>query len=196
MNTLTHIHSVLSLRETDLWLIAKMIQPHLSNQDRDDYLERFTEGLNDMNTLRRRLTWYILEMENNLLALDISLTSPSPTPTSYEKDFLYIHQRLVSYQALAEKLMNIINGHVNLMETEKAISDSNSLSRLTILGFFFIPMGFVSALFSMGGDYAVGGNRFWIFWVVAVVVVGGCCSVGFWKYWKIRWERRRKEKRH
>jgi len=77
--------------------------------------------------------------------------------------------------------MGVVTNHVNLMETEKTISDSKSLRRLTILGFFFIPIGSAASLFSIGGDYVVGEDRFWVFWVTAVLVVAVAGVVGFWK---------------
>jgi hypothetical protein len=165
-----------------------MLPKHLSDDNRDRHLRDFTQELNTQNTLRRRLAWYVSEMEANLLSLGISPINPSPSPASHENDFLLLHHKLLTYQSWAEKLMDVINNHVNLMETEKTISDSKSLSRLTILGFFFVPVSFLASFFSMGGDFAVGQSRFWIFWVAAVVVVGVSCAAGFWKYWGIKWE--------
>jgi Mg2+ and Co2+ transporter CorA len=128
-------------------------------------------------------------MEQNICVLGFDSQSPVTTATSpgHEKNFLVIHKRLVIYQAWAEKLMGFITSHVNLMETEKSISDSKSSGRLTILGFVFLPISFVATFFSMGGDFAVGERMFWVFWVVAAVVTAVDCAVGFGKYWERKW---------
>lgn len=75
------------------------------------------------------------------------------------------------------------------METEKSITDSKSLSRLTILGFVFVPVSFVCSFFSMGGDFAVGENKFWVFWVVVLPLTLVIVVAAFWKWW---WRRLRK----
>jgi hypothetical protein len=182
MNTLEHIHATLSESETLLWDLERMIEPHLSDAKKEMYMGRFTRALNEVNTLRRRLGWYVTEMEQNICALSFGSHL-----SDHEKNFLAIQKRLLNYQAWAEKLMGVITSHVNLMETEKSISDSKSLGRLTILGFVFLPVSFVATFFSMGGDFAVGERKFWVFWVVAAVVTAVVCGVGFGKYWEMKW---------
>jgi Mg2+ and Co2+ transporter CorA len=79
--------------------------------------------------------------------------------------------------------MNVLTTHVNLMETEKSIADSKSLSRLTVLGFIFVPVSFVATLFSMGGDFAVGQSRFWIYFAVTVPLTVVILLMTFGKWW-------------
>ncbi|KAH7411531.1 hypothetical protein BKA64DRAFT_663642 [Cadophora sp. MPI-SDFR-AT-0126] len=195
MNTLEHVHTILSELETMLWEIERMIAPHLSDVEKERYMARFTGALNEVNTLRRRMNWYVSEMENNLYSLGIDpSSSPTPASKAHEKNFLALHRKLVNYQSWAEKLMGVITSHVNLMETEKSISDSKSLSRLTVLGFFFVPISFVATFFSMGGDFGVGEKRFWVFWCVAVPVTVAALVVGFGRIWMRRleeWRERR-----
>jgi Mg2+ and Co2+ transporter CorA len=171
MNTLEHIHATLSESETLLWDLERMIEPHLSDAKKELYMGRFTRALNEVNTLRRRLGWYVTEMEQNLYSLGFDSHS-----SDHGKNFLAIQKRLLNYQAWAEKLMGVITSHVNLMETEKSI-----------LGFVFLPVSFVATFFSMGGDFAVGERRFWVFWIVAAVVAIVVCGVGFGKYWEMKW---------
>lgn len=182
MNTMEYLHAVLSELETKLWKIEHMISPTLTDAQKDKYLLEFTIALNEVNTLRRRVTWYIAEMKTNLEALGISPDIASSTSTS-DQDFLALHARLLNYQSWAEKLMNVLTTHVNLMETEKSISDSKSLSRLTVLGFIFVPVSFVATLFSMGGDFAVGQSRFWIYFAVTVPLTVVILLMTFRKWW-------------
>jgi Mg2+ and Co2+ transporter CorA len=189
MNTLDHLHAIHSELETMLWEIERMIAPYLSDADKERYMRRFTGALNEVNTLRRRTGWYVMEMENNLYALGIDpSSSASPKALDHEKNFLALYRKLVNYQSWAEKLMGVILSHVNLMETEKSISDSKSLSRLTVLGFFFVPISFVATFFSMGGDFGVGERRFWIFWAVAVPLMLVSLAVRFGKWWVLKWK--------
>jgi hypothetical protein len=186
MNTMEYIQAVLSEAETKLWHIERMIAPDLKDSEKDLYLRDFTTGLNEINTIRRRLNWYVAEMKVNCEVLGINLDFPS-SDVKRDRDFVAIYNRLLNYQSWAEKLMSVITTHVSLMETEKSISDSKSLARLTVLGFFFVPVSFVATFFSMGGDYAVGQSRFWIYFIVAVPLTLMVFAVAFGK-WRVWWD--------
>lgn len=194
MNTIEHLHATLSELETMLWEIERMIAPHLTDLQKERYMARFSSALNEVNTLRRRLGWYVGEMENNLYSLGIEPGSESGL-SDYERNFKALYRKLERYQGWAERLMGVITSHVNLMETEKSISDSKSLSRLTVLGFFFVPISFVATFFSMGGEYAVGEGRFWVFWVVALPLTAIILVGGFGKWWLLRWREWKEERR-
>jgi hypothetical protein len=192
MNTLEHISSLLSELEKTLWNIEGQISPNPSDKDKERYMRQFTISLHEVNTMRRRLGWYVPEMEANLSVLGISPSSTIPsragsqgaeTSFGYEQNFLAIYNKLQAFQRWSETLRSVITGHVNLMETEKSISDSKSLSRLTILGFIFVPVSFVCSFFSMGGDFALGQNKFWIYFVVVVPLTLLILGFGFWKWW-------------
>jgi Mg2+ and Co2+ transporter CorA len=184
MNTNEYIQATLSELETKLWEIEQMISPELSDAEKDLYLRDFTIALNEVNTMRRRLNWFLAEMKVNCEGLG---TSPDPLPDGSKQngDFLAIYNRLVTFQNWAEKLMNVITTLVNLMETEKSLADSKSLARLTVLGFFFIPLSFIATIFSMGGDFLVGQSKFWVYFAVSVplTLLVFVVAFGRWRVW-------------
>ena len=53
-----------------------------------------------------------------------------------------------------------------------ALRDSQSVSKLTRMGILFLPASCIAGLMSMGGAYLPGESRFWVYWVIAVPVVG------------------------
>jgi hypothetical protein len=192
-NTLEHLYTLLSRLETDLWAIEPMVAPHLSSKQKDDYMAYFTQALNEVNTIRRRLNWYVLEMEDNLYAMGID---PAETAqTDVDKDFLAVYRRLGMYRDWSKTVMEVITNHVNLMETEKSITDSKYLGRLTVLGFIFVPMSFVATFFSMAGDYAVGQGKFWVFFAVAFPLLALILATAFGRWCWIKFELWRKQKR-
>lgn len=197
MNTLEHIYKTLSALETMLWSIEHMMSPYLSNKNKDRYMRDFTIALNENNTVRRRLNWYISEMETNMLALGIPLSSSTEINLSdHEKNFRLIYDKLRKYQSWSEKLLDIVTAQLDFMETQKSIADSNSLSRLTILGFIFVPVSFVCSLFSMGGDFAVGESRFWIYFAVTIPLTFAVLLSGFWKFWSRKLSQRKDHTRY
>lgn len=183
MNTNEYIQAILSELETKLWEIERMISPELSHAEKDSYMDDFTIALNEVNTMRRRLTWFINEMKVNCEALGTSADLPDRSKQS--GDFVAIYDRLVSYQNWAERLMNVITTSVNLMEMEKSLADSKSLARLTVLGFFFIPLSFIGTIFSMGGEFLVGQSKFWIYFAVSVPLNFSVFALAFgkWRKW-------------
>jgi Mg2+ and Co2+ transporter CorA len=185
MNAIEYIQAILSELETKLWQIEHMIAPELSHAEKDLYMRDFSTALNEVNTMRRRLNWYVAEMKANCEVLG---TSPDFLSDDLKRngDFVAIYHRLVNYQNWAEKLMNVITTQVNLMETKKSIADSKSLARLTILGFFFIPLSFVATFFSMGGDFSVGQSKFWVYFAVSVPLTLLVYVVAFGK-WRVWW---------
>jgi Mg2+ and Co2+ transporter CorA len=185
MNTNEYIQAILSELETKLWEIEQMISPKLSDTEKDLYLRDFTIALNEVNTMRPRLNWFLAEMKVNCESLG---TSPDTLPDGSKQNgnFVAIYNRLVTFQNWAEKLMNVITTLANLMETEKSLADSKSLARLTVLGFFFIPLSFIATIFSMGGDFLAGQSKFWVYFVVSVPLTLLVFVVAFGK-WRVWW---------
>lgn len=178
-----YIQAVLSELEAKLWHVECMIAPGLKDAEKNQYMRDFSAALNEVNTMRRRLNWYASEMKLNCEAL----RSPNFAldDIQRDRDFVAIYNRLVSYQNWADRLMSVITTHVSLMETEKSISDSKSLARLTVLGFFFVPASFVATFFSMGGKFSVGQPKFWIYFAVAIPVtfIAFIAAFGTWRVW-------------
>lgn len=61
-----------------------------------------------------------------------------PDRRADDRDFIVIRERFLTYRLWSEKLLDITSTYLALMETEKSISDSKALSRLTILGSLFV----------------------------------------------------------
>ena len=187
-STLERQHTILSESETLLLhSLEPMVSPGLTDEMKNYYMGKAIEVLNQVNTLRRRSSWYVPEMKLNLEALAVSPDYPNSSRKEGDRDFLAVYNRLLSHQSWAEKLMTLITTHVNLMETEKSISDSKSLQRLTILGFFFVPVSFVCSFFSMNGAFAVGESKLWVYFAVTVPLTLTILWLAFRKQWWRWW---------
>lgn len=193
-NIMEQHRTALSYLETKLWSMERMIDPQLTDAKKNEFLGVFTVVLNEINKIRRRTNWYAQEMKTNLEILGLPAAANSPTIINQsapprrrreevDRDFLAIYERLLDQRAWAEKLLDITSTHLTLMETEKSISDSKSLSRLTILGFFFVPVSFVCSFFSMNGDFAVGESKFWVYFAVTVPLTVAILVVVFASWW-------------
>lgn len=59
---------------------------------------------------------------------------------------------------------------VSVRESIVANTQARQVGYLTSLATLFIPLSFVAAVFSMGGDFAAGQKRFYVFWAISVPI--------------------------
>lgn len=184
-STLRRYYFDLSQHETKLWVMQRMIDPNLTDTEKNQYLGDFIGVMNEINKIRRRMNWFSHEMTTNLEVLDLVTDHPYRIPDhrAEDRDFIVIRDKFLSYRKWSEKLLDITSAHLALMETEKSISDSKALSRLTILGSLFIPVSFVCSFFSMNGDFAVGATKFWVYFAVTLPLVVAILVIVFGRWW-------------
>jgi hypothetical protein len=89
-----------------------------------------------------------------------------------EKDIVAEFERLKNeFRAFKERInrnLALFNSSISIEESKKAIKESESVSLLTKLAFVFIPLSFIASLFSIQGNMAPGGNKFWLYWVISI----------------------------
>lgn len=101
---------------------------------------------------------------------------------AWAANFQYIRQELVACPAAYEALtggMSALSGIVTSKqaveetrlskeETQRALREAKSTTKLNVLTITLAPMAMTSSLFSMTGEYAPGGQRFWVYFVWAL----------------------------
>lgn len=75
-STLKRYYSDLSQHETKLWVMQRMIDPNLTDTEKNQYLGDFIGVLNEINKIRRRMNWFSREMTTNLEVLDLITEHP------------------------------------------------------------------------------------------------------------------------
>lgn len=61
---------------------------------------------------------------------------------------------------------------LSLETYNQSASEAKSIKSLTILGIAFIPLAYVSSLFSISGPYAPGNGKFWLYIAVSLPLTG------------------------
>ncbi|KAJ5692134.1 hypothetical protein N7462_001557 [Penicillium macrosclerotiorum] len=82
-------------------------------------------------------------------------------------------------QMLKVKTDNILQAYMQAVSIRESVTSNKQalhVGYLTSLATVFIPISFVAAIFSMGGDFAAGESRFWVYWTIAIPVL----AVGCW----------------
>ncbi|KAM7187103.1 hypothetical protein V8F33_011437 [Rhypophila sp. PSN 637] len=129
------------------------------------FAEWILERLADWST---SLAFYMMDVEANMLALGIDPDNESSHGQVGKKEaqqWRYIRHTLGVYRDLYRQTADSYTQVTALREAQQ-------VGKLTRLGVLFLPAGFVAGLLSMGGDFLPGQSQFWVFWAVALPVVG------------------------
>ncbi|MCJ1335963.1 hypothetical protein MMC09_001237 [Bachmanniomyces sp. S44760] len=75
------------------------------------------------------------------------------------QDYEHIAAEVDIYSHSLEVKVPIITSLIQIVESQRALVETGNISRLTYLALLFVPLSFVSGLFSMNANIAPGGER-------------------------------------
>lgn len=91
-------------------------------------------------------------------------------------DINHLEDQIGQHAQSLEALNPIMTSLVQLIDSHKSISQSEDIKRLTYIAIAFIPLSYITGIFSMSDQYSPGGESFWVYWVtalpVAVLIMG------------------------
>ncbi|CAH0044545.1 unnamed protein product [Clonostachys solani] len=76
-------------------------------------------------------------------------------------DIQYIQKQLDDYSRSLEQMLAVATSMVQLLDSRRSILEAVSVRRLTYIALVFVPLSWVSSLFSMSDTYLPGHGRFW-----------------------------------
>lgn len=86
------------------------------------------------------------------------------------EDYECVRSSLIDHAKQLENVASLVGSYLHLAESRRAFSEAKNISRLTVLALFFVPLGYVSSLFSMNEAVAPGGHFFWVYFLIAIPV--------------------------
>ena len=86
-------------------------------------------------------------------------------------DFVYIHKKLCALTKRCQRLSLSLTNVISVIQSRQASEEAHSLKILTLLGMLFVPLTFLSGIFSMSGDFLPGQSRFWVYIVVSIPAI-------------------------
>jgi len=136
-------------------------------------LEGLERDLRGLQGWRRRVDDSIFKI-HTLIHITQSLRSDPSYSDEWEsiiEDSYYIASRIGLYGRRFEAMVPILTGLIQISESRISFAETKNISRLTYMALVFVPLTFVSSLFSMTGDLAPGKKLFWIYFLVSVPLV-------------------------
>jgi hypothetical protein len=88
------------------------------------------------------------------------------------EDYEVISSNIQAAGARLENMLPVVTSLVQIIDARQSFAETANISRLTILALVFVPLTFVSSLFSMNADNLPGSSHFWVYFVVAIPVTG------------------------
>jgi hypothetical protein len=86
------------------------------------------------------------------------------------EDYEVINNNIQSAGARLENMLPVVTSLVQIIDARQSFAETANISRLTILALVFVPLTFVSSLFSMNSENLPGSSHFWVYFVVAIPV--------------------------
>jgi Mg2+ and Co2+ transporter CorA len=136
-------------------------------------LEGLERDLRSLQSWRRRVDDSIVKI-HTLIRTAQSLRSDPSFSDEWEsiiEDSSYIASRIGLYGRRFEAMVPVFTGLIQISESRLSFAETKNISRLTYMALVFVPLTFVSSLFSMTGDLAPGKRQFWIYFLVAAPLV-------------------------
>ncbi|KAF5557185.1 hypothetical protein FPHYL_7774 [Fusarium phyllophilum] len=87
------------------------------------------------------------------------------------KDINSLRDQLHDYSQSLEQMVMVATSLVQLLDSRRSILEAINTKRLTFLALVFVPLAWVSSLFSMSDSYSPGHDLFWVYFATALPVL-------------------------
>ncbi|KAI9690068.1 MAG: hypothetical protein M1820_010046 [Bogoriella megaspora] len=89
---------------------------------------------------------------------------------SIREDYEYLSTNMDESGRRLENMLPVVTSLVQIVDSQRSFAETANISRLTVLALIFVPLSFISSLFSMNDVNRPGGPYFWVYFVVAIPV--------------------------
>jgi hypothetical protein len=138
-------------------------------------LERFDRDLRELQSWRRRTMISQGKIKSILRFLSPKHRGVTKVEMDLEhlsEDFEYIEGNIDAVGRRLESMLPVVMSFVQITDARRSFAETADISRLTVLALIFVPLTFVSSLFSMNTDNLPGRGDFWVYFAVAIPLTG------------------------
>ena len=136
-------------------------------------LDRIQSALTSASSWPRRVASSIVSIRQSIYFIK-QHSRPEDTSSSWgalQDDYEYLATSLGQHGKQLQAAVLSITAFLQLLESRHASLETKHVSRLTVLALTFVPLSFVSSLFSMNEVFSPGGPLFWLYFAVATPVL-------------------------
>lgn len=154
--------------ETLVNVVAKEFEYTIPNApDAYQEMERLNINLNALQSWLRRRRATQIKIQSVIDLIKNEKRDAEPWHSLLE-DYKHLYLSVEHYGKRLEGMLPMVASFVQMIDTRRSFVETANISRLTYLAVIFIPLSFVTGVFSMNPDIAPGGAHFWIYFVIAL----------------------------
>jgi Mg2+ and Co2+ transporter CorA len=137
-----------------------------------DELEKLNSDMRALQRWRRRSmsSGYKITAVIRMLKANSTFLCSDGDSASLIEDFEYVFAMVEDFGRRLESMLPVVTSLVQIVDSRRSFDETANVSRLTVMALVFVPLAYVSSLFSMNEKLAPGGPRFWVYFVVAIPV--------------------------
>lgn len=94
-------------------------------------------------------------------------------------DFEYLYEQMLSLKERSQRLGSSLTNLIGIIQSKRSSDEAHGVRILTLLGMLFVPLAFIATVFSMSGEYAPSGDRFWVYFATSLPMVGLVFAIVF-----------------
>jgi Mg2+ and Co2+ transporter CorA len=85
-------------------------------------------------------------------------------------DYEHILAKVRKFGQHLETMLPVVTSLVRIIDSRRSFDETANVSRLTVMALIFVPLAYISSLFSMSERLGPGGPLFWVYFIVAIPV--------------------------
>lgn len=134
------------------------------------HIKALTADIHDLQRWARRSIAtaqkirYVMDFLNHRIAKDKDKGYSALIMQDYEQ----IALRLDAYSRRLDAMVSVATSLTQAIDSRRSLTETMNISRLTYLALSFIPLTFVSGLFSMNDKIAPGGKLFGLYFAISI----------------------------
>lgn len=183
----THWRIFMQHAESRLSIIEWVLQPPTPETARS-----LEDTLEQLHPWRRRIPLYrnILGRTLHICSLQAQKYPESKTWTDLLTDFHDLESQRSLLEARVDRITSTMTAVIAIEENKRAAGNADDVARITYLAFVFVPLSFLTGIFSMDRGFPEGGTTvYWVFVVLAVPIAGIPMAVALnWERIRAWWE--------
>ncbi|KAF2262814.1 hypothetical protein CC78DRAFT_448030, partial [Lojkania enalia] len=136
-------------------------------------LDQFNMDLRELQGWRRRsmMSQQKIQSVIHLIQYQEQPSSPNDPNMRYLlEDFKLLSTDLETAGRRLETMLPAVMTFVQIADARRSFAETANITRLTVLALVFVPLTYISSLFSMNSTNAPGSRHFWVYFAVAVPV--------------------------
>ncbi|KAF2731814.1 hypothetical protein EJ04DRAFT_578802 [Polyplosphaeria fusca] len=146
-------------------------------------LDKFDQDLRELQSWRRRTM--VSQGKIKGVVRFLAARRRSGAGAQHEEDDIelltsdleYIHTNIDTVGRRLESMLPVVMSFVQITDARRSFAETANITRLTVLALIFVPLTFVSSLFSMNSSLVELRETLWMYFALAAPLTGGVVLV-------------------